>query len=119
MKIKQVLLLADSIVVKQLLLDKETNTVGSVCIKVYNDDDDDGNVDENVDGDDDDDDDDNQEGCGKNMGILWEFTIREFCPNCIIFCWLCKGDLLTFCVQNYFLQLSKGDGQILLCGFCP
>ena len=30
----QVLLLADSIVVKQLLLDKETNTVGSVCIKV-------------------------------------------------------------------------------------
>ena len=30
----QVLLLADNIVVKQLLLDKETNTVGSVCIKV-------------------------------------------------------------------------------------
>ena len=32
----QVLLLADSIVVKQLLLDKETNTVGSVCIKHMN-----------------------------------------------------------------------------------
>ena len=32
----QVLLLADNIVVKQLLLDKETNTVGSVCIKHMN-----------------------------------------------------------------------------------
>ena len=32
----QVLLLADNIIVKQLLLDKETNTVGSVCIKHMN-----------------------------------------------------------------------------------
>lgn len=34
--ITKVLLLADNIVVKQLLLDKETNTVGSVCIKHMN-----------------------------------------------------------------------------------
>ena len=52
-RLLKVLLLADSIVVKQLLLDKETNTVGSVCIKVYNDDDDD----DDGDGGDDDDDD--------------------------------------------------------------
>ena len=32
----QVLLLADNIIVKQLLLDKETNTVGSICIKHMN-----------------------------------------------------------------------------------
>ena len=30
------MLLADNIIVKQLLLDKETNTVGSVCIKHMN-----------------------------------------------------------------------------------
>ena len=68
LKIKQVLLLADSIVVKQLLLDKETNTVGSVCIKVYNDDDDDDDDDDgddhgNEDDGDDDDDDDFDENC--------------------------------------------------------
>ena len=28
--------MADNIIVKQLLLDKETNTVGSVCIKHMN-----------------------------------------------------------------------------------
>ena len=41
--------------VKQLLLDKETNTVGSVCIKVYNDDDggDDDDDDDHCDDDDD------------------------------------------------------------------
>ena len=45
--------------VKQLLLDKETNTVGSVCIKVHNDDDDDDDDhDDHDDHDHDDDDDD-------------------------------------------------------------